>query len=117
MHIHLFSLYPNIWEVIENGMHFDINDNAILIYEQIHKNAQATIVLLASLYRDEYIKVSGLDNANEIWDTLKITHERNDATMITKMDLVEGEPVRFTMKRGEKPTNTYNRLKTLVNKI
>jgi hypothetical protein len=117
MHIHLFSLHPNIWEVIENGMHFDINDNAILISEQIHKNAQATIVLLASLYRDEYIKVSGLDNVNEIWDTLKIAHERNDATMITNMDLVEGELVRFTMKRGEKPTNTYNRLKTLVNKI
>jgi hypothetical protein len=37
--------------------------------------------------------------------------------MITKMDLVEGEIGRFAMKRGEEPTETYNRLKTLVNKI
>jgi hypothetical protein len=37
--------------------------------------------------------------------------------MITKMELVEGELGRFTMKRGEEPTETYNRLKTLVNKI
>src|SRR5688572_25267403 len=37
--------------------------------------------------------------------------------MITKMELVEGELWRFAMIRGEEPTQTYNRLKTLVNKI
>jgi hypothetical protein len=61
--------------------------------------------------------VSGLDNAKQIWDTLKISHEGNDATMITKMELVEGKLGRFAMIRGEEPTQTYNRLKTLVNKI
>jgi hypothetical protein len=98
-------------------MHFDSSDNAIFIHEQIHKNAQATTMLLASLCRDEYNKVSGLDNAKEIWDTLKIAHEGNNTTMITKMELVESELVRFTMNRGEEPTDTYNGLKTLVNKI
>jgi hypothetical protein len=102
---------------VENGMHFDSNDNPIFINEQIYKNAQATTVLLASLCRDEYNKVSGLDNAKQIWDNLKISHEGNDATMITKMELVEGELWRFAMKRGEEPTKTYNRLKTLVIKI
>jgi hypothetical protein len=61
--------------------------------------------------------VSGLDNAKQIWDTLKISDEGNDTTMITKMELVEGKLGRFTMIRGEEPTQTYNRLKTLVNKI
>jgi hypothetical protein len=37
--------------------------------------------------------------------------------MLTKMELVEGELGRFVMIRGEEPTQTYNRLKTLVNKI
>ena len=37
--------------------------------------------------------------------------------MITKMELVEGELGRFAMIRGKEPTQTYNRLKTLVNKI
>ena len=37
--------------------------------------------------------------------------------MITKMELVEGELGRFALKRGEDPTETYNRLKTLMNKI
>jgi hypothetical protein len=61
--------------------------------------------------------VSGLDNARQIWDTLKISHEGNGITMITKMELVEGELGRFAMIRGEEPTQTYNGLKTLVNKI
>jgi hypothetical protein len=58
-----------------------------------------------------------LDNAKQIWNTLKISHEGNDVTMLTKMELVESELGRFTMIRGEEPTQTYNRLKTLVNKI
>jgi hypothetical protein len=46
---HLFSLHPSIWEIVENEMDFESSDNPILINEQIHKNAQATTVLLASL--------------------------------------------------------------------
>jgi hypothetical protein len=44
--------------------------------------------------------VSGLDNAKQIWDTLKISHEGNDTTMITKMELVEGKLGRFVMILG-----------------
>jgi hypothetical protein len=63
---HLFSLQPSIWEIVENGMHFDSTDNPVIINEQIHKNAQASTILLASLCRDEYNKVSDLDNAKQI---------------------------------------------------
>jgi hypothetical protein len=95
-------------------MHFDSSDNAIYIHEHINNS---TTLLLASLCMDEYNKVNGLNNAKEIWNTLKISHEGNNVTMTTKMELMEGELERFAMKRGEEPTNTYNRLKTLVNKI
>jgi hypothetical protein len=44
--------------------------------------------------------VSGLDNAKQIWDTLKISHEGNDATMIAKMELVEGELGRYLHDKG-----------------
>jgi hypothetical protein len=46
-----------------------------LFMSKFIKNAQDTTMLLASLCRDEYNKVSGLDNAKEIWDTIKIAHE------------------------------------------
>jgi hypothetical protein len=51
--------------------YFHSTDNPVFINEQIHKNAQATTVLLASLCRDEYNKVRGLDNTKQIWDTLR----------------------------------------------
>jgi hypothetical protein len=47
-------------------MKFDSLDSPLFINEQIHKNAQATTMLLASLCTDEYHKVSGLDNAKQI---------------------------------------------------
>jgi hypothetical protein len=94
---------------------------AIILYSLTSKFIRTPRLLLCCLHlyicRDEFNKVSGLDNDKQIWDTLKISHEGNDATMITKMELVEGELGRFAMKRGEEPTKTYNRLKTLVNKI
>jgi hypothetical protein len=118
---HLSSLHPSIWNIFENGMQCvysdDENYNEIHMQEMIHINTQATIVLLTSLYREEYNKVSGLDNAKKLWDTLEISHEGNDVTMITKMELVEDELGRFAMKRGEEPTETYNKLKALVNKV
>jgi hypothetical protein len=70
MSSHLFSLHPSIWDIIENGMQLlDSNDKNyidIVTQESIHKNLQASIVMLASLCREEYNKVSGLDNAKEI---------------------------------------------------
>jgi hypothetical protein len=38
-------------------------------------------------------------------------------TMITKMEVIEGELGRFAMKRAEDPQETYNRLKILVNQV
>ena len=52
MRSHLFSLHHSIWEIVDSGMHFDSSDSHIFINEQIHKNAQATTVLLASLCRE-----------------------------------------------------------------
>jgi hypothetical protein len=34
----LFSLHPSIWEIVENGMHFDSTDSPMFINKQIHKN-------------------------------------------------------------------------------
>jgi hypothetical protein len=88
-----------------------------LLMRKFIKMPKLLLFFLSSLCRDEYNNVSGLDNAKQTWDTLKISHVGNDATMITKMEFVEGELGRFSMKRGEEPTETYNKLKTLVNKI
>jgi hypothetical protein len=81
-----------------------------------HFNSQASTILLASL-REEYNKVQGLKGAKEIWDTLKIVHEGDEVTKITKRETIEGELGRFRLRQGEEPQDMYNRLKTLVNQV
>jgi hypothetical protein len=56
-----------------------------------HFNSQATTILLASLCREEYNKVQGLKSAKEIWDVLKMAHEGDKVTKITKHETIEGE--------------------------
>jgi hypothetical protein len=82
-----------------------------------HFNSQATYILLASLCQEEYNKVQGLKNAKEIWDVLKIAHEGDEVTKITKQETIEGELGRFILNKGEEPQAMYNRLKTMVNQV
>jgi hypothetical protein len=82
-----------------------------------HFDSQATIILLASLCREEYNKVQGLKSVKEIWDVLKTAHEEDEVTKITKRETIEGELGRFILNQGEEPQAMYNRLKTLVNQV
>jgi hypothetical protein len=64
-----------------------------------HFNSQATTILLASLSREEYNKVQGLKSAKEIWDVLKMTHEGDEVTKITKRETIVAElPELFQLK-------------------
>jgi hypothetical protein len=44
----------------------DKNFNIVEAQEMIHRNSQATTILLASLCMEEHKKVNGLENAKEI---------------------------------------------------
>jgi hypothetical protein len=76
-----------------------------------HFNSQATSILLASLCREEYNKVQGLKSAKEIWDVLKIAHEGDEVTKITKCETIKGELGRFFLNKGKshKPCTTGSR--------
>jgi hypothetical protein len=82
-----------------------------------HFNSQATSILLASLCREEYNKVQGLKSAKEIWDILKMAHQRDEVTKVTKRETIEGELDRFILNKCEEPQAMYNRLKTMVNQV
>jgi Cft2 family RNA processing exonuclease len=82
-----------------------------------HFNSQATFILLASLYREEYNKVQEFKSAKEIWVVLKTAHEGDEVTKITKRETVKGELDRFVLNKGDEPQAMYNRLKTMVNQV
>jgi hypothetical protein len=121
MRYHLTSLHESIWDIVEYGAQvpqvgdkdYD-SDEAAQIR---HFNSQATSILLASLCREEYNKVQGLKSAKEIWDVLKMAHEGDEVTKITKRETIEGELSRFVLNKGEEQQAMYNRLKTMVNQV
>jgi hypothetical protein len=118
---HLTSLHASIWDIVEFGALVpsvgDEGYDSDEVAQIWHFKSQATTILLASLCREEYNKVQGLKSAKEIWDMLKIAHEGDEMTKITKWDTIEGELGRFILNQGEEPQAMYNRLKTLVNQV
>jgi hypothetical protein len=121
MRHHLTSLYESIWDIVEFGAQapqvgdedYDFDEAAQIR----HVNSQATSILLASLCREEYNKVQVLKSAKEIWDILKMAHEGDEVTKITKRKTIEGELGRFVLNKGEEPEAMYNRLKMMVNQV
>jgi hypothetical protein len=121
MRYHLTSLHKSIWDVVEFRVQVpsvgDEDYDEDEVAQIVHLNSQATTILLTSLSREEYNKVQGLKSAKEIWDVLKIAHEGDEVTKITKRETIEGELGRFRLRQGEEPQEMYNRLKTLVNQV
>jgi hypothetical protein len=119
--LHLTSLHKSLWDIIEYGVQVPkVGDKDYDLDEanQIrHFNSQATTILLASLCQEEYNKVQGLKTVKEIWDVLKIAHEGDEVTKITKQETIEGELGRLVLNQGEEPQAMYNWLKTLVNQV
>jgi hypothetical protein len=58
--------------------------------QQIYSNAQASLVLLSSLGKDEFDRVNGLEKAKDIWDTLQREHEGIRPMKKAKRQLIEG---------------------------
>jgi hypothetical protein len=101
MRHHLTSLHASIWDIVEFGAQVptlgDEGYDSIKVAQIQHFNSQATTILLASLCREEYNKVQGLNSAKEIWDVLKFAHEGDEVTKITKRETIEGELGRFVL--------------------
>jgi hypothetical protein len=121
MRHHLTSLHSSIWSIVEFGAQVpsmgDEGYDSDEVTQIRHFDYQATTILLASLYQEEYNKVQGLKSAKEIWDVLKTALEGDEVTKITKRETIEGELGRFILNQGEEPQAMYNRLKTLVNQV
>jgi hypothetical protein len=85
--------------------------------QEIHRNAQATSVLLSSLEKDEFDRVNDVEMAKNIWDTIQRAHEGTKTVKKVKMQFIEGQLDRFVMLDDESPQEIFNWLKRLVNKV
>jgi hypothetical protein len=66
--------------------------------------------------KEEFSRVDGLDEAKEVWTTLRMAHEGSKPMRKAKIDMLEGQLNRFVMFDDETHQDMFNHLKNLVNK-
>jgi hypothetical protein len=67
--------------------------------------------------KEEFNQVNGLDEAKEVWTTLRMAHEGSKPVRKAKIDMLEGQLNRFVIFDDETPQDMFNCLKKLVNKV
>ena len=118
MKMHLKSINPSIWRIVENG--YTVQDPAKPTTEDDqneHKNAQAANAIFSALSGEEFNRVDGLESAKQIWDTLRDVHEGTSSVRESKIELLKGKFERFKMGKDETPSDMYTRLSLLVNEM
>jgi hypothetical protein len=66
--------------------------------------------------KKEFNRVNGLEEAKDVWTTLRMTHEGSKPMRNAKIDILERQLNKFAMFDDETPQDMFNRLKKLVNK-
>jgi hypothetical protein len=119
MKVHLILLNLSVWTIVCSCVEFPDEDGELSYdqLQQIHRNAQVSLVLLSSLEKDEFDKVNDLEKAKDIWDTLQRVYEGTKSVKKAKRQLIEMQLNRFVMLDDEDPQEMYNRLNNLVNKV
>jgi hypothetical protein len=118
MKSYLYSVSPEVRQVVCDGVDFPEEDEEPTRnqLQKIHCNAQAITILSSSVDKEEFNRVDGLEEAKDVWTTLRMAHEGTKPVRKAKIDMLEGQLNRFVMFDDETPHNMFNRLKKLVNK-
>jgi hypothetical protein len=102
---YLYSISPEVWKVVCDGVDFLEEDEQPTLdqLQKIHRNAQAITIITSSVHKEEFNRVDGLDEAKEVWTTLRMTHEGSKPIRKVKIDIIEGQLNRFVMFDDETP--------------
>jgi hypothetical protein len=73
-------------------------------------------VLTLSLDKEEFNRVDGLNLTKDVWITLQMAHEGLKPMRMAKIEMLEGQLIRFIMFDDETPKEMFNRFKKMVNK-
>jgi hypothetical protein len=87
------------------------------IMQEVHRNAQAVSIIKGSLCPEEYRKVQGREDARDIWNILKMSHEGDPRAKRHIIEALESELARYDWTKGESLQSLFDRLMVYVNKI
>ena len=124
MKMHIPGHNPAVWAIVCIGLQGEFFDGRELNREataeelkMLQYNAQACDILFNGLCPEEFNKISRLENAKEIWDTLIDMHEGTDSVKESKLDVLQSQLDKFKMKDGEGVAEMYSRLALITNEI
>ena len=125
MKMHILGFNPHVWAVIRVGVqgnffgegHEPDRDATADELKMLQLNAQACDIIFNCLCPEEFNKISRLENAKEIWDTLIDMHEGTDSVRESKLDVLQSQLDKFKMKDGEGVAEMYSRLALITNEI
>jgi hypothetical protein len=114
----LYSISPEVWQVVCDGVEFLDEDEQPTSDElqKIHRNAQVISILTSSIDKKEFNHVDGLDVAKNVWTTLRMTYKGSKPLRKAKIKMLEGKLNRFIIYNDETPHEMFNLLRKLVNK-
>jgi hypothetical protein len=110
---YLYSIHPEVWQVVCDGVDFLDQDEQPTSdqLQKIHRNTQAISILTSSVDKEEFNYVDGLDEAKDVWTTLRLAHEGSKPSRMAKIEMLEGQLNRFIMFDDKTPQDMLNRLK------
>src|SRR4051812_3859017 len=85
MKMHILGHNPAIWAIVCIGLQGEFAEEL----KMLQYNAQACDILFNGLCPEEFKKISHLENAKEIWDTLIDMHEGTDSVKESKLDVLQ----------------------------
>jgi hypothetical protein len=85
--------------------------------QEVHRNAQAVSIIKGSLCPEEYQKVQGREDARDIWNILKMSHEGDPKAKRHRIEALESELAQYDWTKGESLQSLFDQLMVLVNKI
>jgi hypothetical protein len=102
---YLYSISLEVCQVVCDGVDFPEEDEQPTPdqLQKIHLNAQTITILTSSMDKEEFNRVDGLDEAKEVWTTLRMAHEGSKPMRKAKIDMLEGQLNRFFMFDNETP--------------
>jgi hypothetical protein len=119
MKSYLYSISYEVWQVICDGVYFleDDEEPTSEQLQKIHRNAQAITILNSSTDKEEFNRVDGMEEAKDVWTTLRMAHEGSKPMRRVKIDMLEWQLNRLVMFDNETPQDMFNCLKKLTNKV
>jgi hypothetical protein len=102
---YLYSISPEVCQVICDGVEFSDEDEQPTSYElqMIHHNAQAISILTSSIHKEEFNRVDDLDVGKDVWTTHRMAHEGSNPVRKAKVEMLQGQINRFIMYNDETP--------------